>query len=115
MLGLGDHDWSDFGGLKWDLCLCLLAAWLIVGLCLIKGVQSSGKVVYFTALFPYFVLFILLIRGECGDGGWEQAGPQRGSRSPAASVAGWGRWKVQRGVRGAIHDDTWKVYGYGSK
>ena len=64
MLGLGDHDWYDFGGLKWDLSLCLLAAWLIVGLCLIKGVQSSGKVVYFTALFPYFVLFILMIRGE---------------------------------------------------
>ncbi|XP_043243346.1 sodium- and chloride-dependent glycine transporter 1-like [Amphibalanus amphitrite] len=68
MLGLGDHDWSDFGGLKWDLALCLLAAWLIVGLCLIKGVQSSGKVVYFTALFPYFVLFILLIRGATLDG-----------------------------------------------
>ena len=68
MLGLRDHDWSDFGGLKWDLSLCLLAAWLIVGLCLIKGVQSSGKVVYFTALFPYFVLFILMIRGASSGG-----------------------------------------------
>ena len=68
MLGLRDHDWSDFGGLKWDLSLCLLAAWLIVGLCLIKGVQSSGKVVYFTALFPYFVLFILMIRGGSSGG-----------------------------------------------
>ena len=27
-----------------------------------QGIQSSGKVVYFTATFPYVVLFILLIR-----------------------------------------------------
>ena len=64
MLGLLDHWWDDYGGLKWDLCLCLLAAWIIVGLCLIRGVKSSGKVVYFTALFPYFVLVILLVRSE---------------------------------------------------
>lgn len=68
MLGLLNYTWQDFGGLKWDITLCLLCAWLIVGLCLIKGVQSSGKVVYFTALFPYFVLVILLIRGATLDG-----------------------------------------------
>lgn len=56
-------DWSNVGGLRWQLVLCLLGAWIIVGACLIKGVQSSGKVVYFTALFPYLVLVILLIKG----------------------------------------------------
>ncbi|XP_037091264.1 sodium- and chloride-dependent GABA transporter 2-like [Pollicipes pollicipes] len=68
VLGLLDHSWEDYGTLKWDLCLCLLAAWLIVGLCLMKGVKSSGKVVYFTAVFPYVVLIILLVRGVTLEG-----------------------------------------------
>jgi len=72
MLGLEpDTSWSDLGGLKWELVLCLAAAWTIVCLCLIKGVQSSGKVVYFTALFPYLVLVILLIRGATLDGAYD--------------------------------------------
>ncbi|XP_064634434.1 sodium- and chloride-dependent glycine transporter 1-like isoform X2 [Lineus longissimus] len=53
----------EMGGIKWQLALCLLLAWLIVFLCLSRGVQSSGKVVYFTALFPYVVLIILFFRG----------------------------------------------------
>merc|ERR1712200_325411 len=55
-------DPSEFGSPTWALTLCLLAAWIIIFLCLVKGIQSSGKVVYFTATFPYVVLFILLIR-----------------------------------------------------
>ncbi|GAB0092016.1 Transporter [Sergentomyia squamirostris] len=51
------------GNIKLSLAICLLVAWIIVFLCLCKGVQSSGKVVYFTALFPYVVLVILFIRG----------------------------------------------------
>ncbi|KAK0063123.1 sodium- and chloride-dependent glycine transporter 2 [Biomphalaria pfeifferi] len=54
---------QNFGTPKWDLVLCLLLAWVICFFCLIKGIKSTGKVVYFTALFPYVVLFILLIRG----------------------------------------------------
>lgn len=72
VLGLEeDTSWSNMGGLKWELVVCLAAAWTIVCLCLIKGVQSSGKVVYFTALFPYLVLVILLIRGVTLDGAYD--------------------------------------------
>jgi len=53
----------DMGMVRWQLVLSLFIAWVVVCSCLIKGVQSSGKVVYFTALFPYVVLVIFLIRG----------------------------------------------------
>ena len=55
--------WEEYGEIRWQLVLCLFVSWVIVAGCLIKGVQSSGKVVYFTALFPYLVLIILLIYG----------------------------------------------------
>ncbi|UYV77209.1 hypothetical protein LAZ67_15000131 [Cordylochernes scorpioides] len=54
---------ADPGGLKWDLCLCLLLSWIIVIVCLIKGIKTSGKVVYFAATFPYIILVILLVTG----------------------------------------------------
>ncbi|XP_043203066.1 sodium-dependent proline transporter-like [Amphibalanus amphitrite] len=62
VLGLSDGI-GDLGGVQTGLVVSLLIAWVVVGAALIKGVKSSGKVVYFTALFPYLVLIILLIRG----------------------------------------------------
>jgi len=35
---------------------------------MIKGIKSTGKVVYFTAIFPYFVLLIFVIRGGTLEG-----------------------------------------------
>ncbi|KAK3101057.1 hypothetical protein FSP39_000622 [Pinctada imbricata] len=54
---------DDFGAPKWDLTLCLMLAWIVCFFCLIKGIKSTGKVVYFTAIFPYVVLLILFFRG----------------------------------------------------
>jgi len=58
------------GGLRWKLVLALFGAWLITFCVISKGIQSSGKVAYFTAVFPYLVLVILLIRG-CTLEGYE--------------------------------------------
>ncbi|XP_014270425.1 sodium-dependent neutral amino acid transporter B(0)AT3 isoform X1 [Halyomorpha halys] len=54
---------DDLGGLKWWIVLCLLLSWLVVFFIVMKGIQSSGKVVYFTSLFPYIVLTIFFVRG----------------------------------------------------
>ena len=35
---------SDIGDVSWQIVLCLILAWVIIYLCLIKGVISSGKV-----------------------------------------------------------------------
>ncbi|KAI3385618.1 hypothetical protein SNEBB_008572 [Seison nebaliae] len=51
------------GSLRWPIVFCLFIAWLFVFIALSKGVQSLGKVAYFTALFPYIMLIALTVRG----------------------------------------------------
>ncbi|KAG7308272.1 hypothetical protein JYU34_006957 [Plutella xylostella] len=63
VLGLGGATWARWGSLQWHLVACLFVSWVITFLCVIKGVASAGKVVYFTALFPYVMLTVLLVRG----------------------------------------------------
>ncbi|MED6266539.1 hypothetical protein CHARACLAT_003098 [Characodon lateralis] len=52
---------EETGTLRWELFLILILAWILIYLCIFKGVKSTGKVVYFTALFPYVILIALLI------------------------------------------------------
>uniref|UniRef100_W8B974 Transporter n=1 Tax=Ceratitis capitata TaxID=7213 RepID=W8B974_CERCA len=47
---------------SWYLALTLAVSWIIITSILIKGIKSSGKASYVLAIFPYVVLFILLIR-----------------------------------------------------
>uniref|UniRef100_A0A4W5Q1W6 Transporter n=1 Tax=Hucho hucho TaxID=62062 RepID=A0A4W5Q1W6_9TELE len=54
---------EEVGSVRWEVLLCLIVMWVICYFCIWKGVKSTGKVVYFTATFPYAMLLVLLIRG----------------------------------------------------
>ncbi|MCJ8750139.1 hypothetical protein PDJAM_G00259120 [Pangasius djambal] len=54
---------DDSGGLQWWMVLCLIAAWMVLWVCCIRGIETTGKAVYITSTLPYVVLTIFLIRG----------------------------------------------------
>ena len=67
VLGLSE-DMESIGGIQLHSAVSLLAAWVIVYVCIIKGVKFTGKIVWFTGLFPYAMLTVLLIRGVTLEG-----------------------------------------------
>ena len=58
----------ELGDPSWWMLLCLGVTWLVNFLCLFKGIKTSGKVVYFTATFPYVIIIILLVRAATLEG-----------------------------------------------
>ncbi|XP_078068164.1 sodium- and chloride-dependent neutral and basic amino acid transporter B(0+)-like [Mustelus asterias] len=84
---------DETGEIVWYLALCLLLAWLITGAVVSKGIKSSGKVVYFTATFPYVVLTILLIRGLTLEGANKGIEFYIGSQSDFSKIIDAEVWK----------------------
>uniref|UniRef100_A0A1Q3FKX7 Transporter n=1 Tax=Culex tarsalis TaxID=7177 RepID=A0A1Q3FKX7_CULTA len=62
---------DGIGSPDWKLVLCLVVAWTCITAILIRGIKSSGKFSYFLAIFPYIIIFILLIRSVTLPGAWD--------------------------------------------
>lgn len=62
---------ETIGGIQWELLGCLILGWLLVYFIIRRGLHQSGKIIWFSALFPYVVLFILLGRAVTLDGSYE--------------------------------------------
>lgn len=58
----------DMGGIRWPILICLFVAWLMVYLVIWRGLHKSGKIIWFSACFPYLILLILFIRGITLEG-----------------------------------------------
>ena len=50
---------TDF---NWTIAVALLLAWLLVYVCIIKGITENPIVIYVTAIYPYVVLVIFFFR-----------------------------------------------------
>ncbi|XP_071510973.1 sodium- and chloride-dependent glycine transporter 1-like [Diadema antillarum] len=59
---------EETGGVVWKIALCNLFVWVVTFVIVVRGIKISGKVAYFTALFPYVLLTALLIRALTLEG-----------------------------------------------
>ncbi|XP_046373106.2 sodium- and chloride-dependent GABA transporter 3-like [Haliotis rufescens] len=51
------------GTIRWPLAGCLVVTYVIVYLCVFKGINVSAKIVYVTVGVPYILVTVFLIRG----------------------------------------------------
>jgi len=62
---------EEVGEVQTDLFCFLLLAWIIVYGVIWKGLHNSGKVLWFSAIFPYVVLSILCVKALTLEGAWD--------------------------------------------
>ncbi len=65
---LGYQEGLALGGIRWNIVLPLVVAWLSMYFCIFKGVRLVGKIVWLTVPLPWLMLLILAVRGLTLEG-----------------------------------------------
>lgn len=69
VLNIGNTTGIDnLGKMQWRIVTALAFTWFCIFLCVFQGIKTIGKVVYFTATFPYIILLAFLVQGAMLDG-----------------------------------------------
>ncbi|XP_040568895.1 sodium-dependent neutral amino acid transporter B(0)AT3 [Lepeophtheirus salmonis] len=66
-LDIAEHI-EDQSSINWKITACLLSSWILVYLCIIKGITESPIIIYITAIYPYVVLVIFFFRAVTLEG-----------------------------------------------
>jgi len=56
------------GNVQWEMAGALFGGWFLVYLIVWRGLHQSGYIIWFTALFPYTVMSVLLVRALTLEG-----------------------------------------------
>src|SRR4030042_3931095 len=65
---LGRTDGPALGNVRWNIFWPLVLTWLLMYLCIFRGVKMVGRIVWLTVPLPWLMLFILTVRGLTLEG-----------------------------------------------
>ncbi|UCC98627.1 MAG: sodium-dependent transporter [Phycisphaerales bacterium] len=68
---LGKIDGPSLGNIRWNIFWPLVVTWVVMYLCIFRGVKLVGKIVWLTVPLPWLMLLILTVRGLTLEGSIE--------------------------------------------
>jgi NSS family neurotransmitter:Na+ symporter len=68
---LGKIEGPELGSIRWNIFWPLVLAWVVMYLCIFRGVKLVGRIVWFTVPLPWLMLLVLTVRGLTLEGSIE--------------------------------------------
>ena len=84
---------GDLGEIRWQNLMMFFLSWVLIYAVLMKGIKEAGKIIWFTAIFPYIVLTIFLVRGATLEGAGTGIEYYVGSASEFDKLLSGSTWK----------------------